>query len=312
MSTSDTSSGRQELSEDTYARAALTYIAEPLDAELHRLVRLFGPVATWKAINAELPYAISNEDAIRKAMPRWRARLASVPSRDGIARHVDAGIRLVCPGDAEWPEQLQDLGDRKPYALWLRGNADLRFSSTRSVAIVGSRAATAYGSYVAADLAGSIAAEGWTILSGAAFGIDAAAHQGALGADGVTVAVLACGVNLPYPVGHAELLDAIAARGVIVSEYPPGTHASRLRFLARSRLIAALATATLVIEAGARSGSMHAARQAHDLGRPLMAVPGPITSEQSVGCHALIREWQATLVTSAAEVIECLSAQGAG
>ena len=222
----------------------------------------------------------------------------------------ESGIRLICPGDPEWPGQLADLGDDQPYALWLRGNADLRFSCLRSVAIVGSRAATAYGSYVAAEFAASVAARGWAVVSGGAFGVDAAAHRGALGADGVTVAVLACGVDVPYPAAHAELFDAIAAQGVLVSEWPPGRHVSRLRFLVRNRVIAALATGTLVVEAGERSGALNTARHARDLGRRLMAVPGPVTSDLSAGCHQIIREWQGTLVTSAAEVIEHLSPVG--
>ena len=141
-----------------------------------------------------------------------------------------------------------------PYALWLRGSADLRFSCVRSVAIVGSRAATAYGSYVAAEFAASVAARGWAVVSGGAYGVDAAAHRGALAADGVTVAVLACGVDVPYPAGHADLLDAIAAQGVVVSEWPPGRNATRLRFLVRNRMIAALAAGTLVVEAASAAG----------------------------------------------------------
>jgi predicted Rossmann fold nucleotide-binding protein DprA/Smf involved in DNA uptake len=141
--------------------------------------------------------------------------------------------------------------------------------------------------------------------------VDASAHRGALGADGVTVAVLACGVDVPYPVGHTELFEAVAAQGVIVSEWPPGRTVSRLRFLVRNRVIAALATGTLVVEAGERSGAVNTARHARDLGRRLMAVPGPVTSDQSAGCHRIIREWQGTLVTTAVEVIEHLSPVGA-
>ena len=177
--------------------------------------------------------------------------------------------------------------------------------------MVGSRAATAYGSYVAAEFAASVAARGWAVISGGAFGVDASAHRGALGADGVTVAVLACGVDVPYPVGHTELFEAVAAQGVIVSEWPPGRTVNRLRFLVRNRVIAALATGTLVVEAGERSGAVNTARHARDLGRRLMAVPGPVTSDQSAGCHRIIREWQGTLVTTAAEVIEHLSPVGA-
>jgi DNA processing protein len=248
---------------------------------------------------------------LRRSMERWRVRLDDLPTPDEVIAFRAAGIRLICPGDPEWPEQLADLGLDQPYALWLRGTADLRFNCLRSVAVVGSRAATAYGSYVAAEFAASVAARGWAVVSGGAFGVDASAHRGALGADGVTVAVLACGVDVPYPVGHTELFEAIAAQGVIVSEWPPGRTVSRLRFLVRNRVIAALATGTLVVEAGERSGAVNTARHARDLGRRLMAVPGPVTSDQSAGCHRIIREWQGTLVTTAAEVIEHLSPVGA-
>ena len=243
-------------------------------------------------------------------MERLRVRLPELPSPEDVLGFRESGIRLIVPGDPEWPGQLADLGDDQPYALWLRGNADLRFNCLRSVAIVGSRAATAYGSYVAAEFAASVAARGLAVVSGGAFGVDAAAHRGALSADGVTVAVLACGVDMPYPTAHAELFDAIAAQGVLVSEWPPGRHVSRLRFLVRNRVIAALATGTLVVEAGQRSGALNTARHARDLSRRLMAVPGPVTSDLSAGCHQVIREWQGTLVTSAAEVIEHLSLVG--
>jgi DNA processing protein len=318
-----------KLTDEAYARAAMTYLAEPADRWLVQLLRVHGAAVTLAAIKSgRLPgtgelagkaAAQGNDpglprgrarEAIKAAMERWRTRLPELPGPEQVLAFGESGIRIVCPGDPEWPGQLADLGDDQPYALWLRGNADLRFSCLRSVAIVGSRAATAYGSYVAAEFAASVAARGLAVVSGGAFGVDAAAHRGALAADGVTVAVLACGVNVPYPTAHAELFDAISAQGVLVSEWPPGQHVSRLRFLIRNRMIAALATGTLVVEAGQRSGAVNTARYARDLRRRLMVVPGPITSDLSAGCHQVIREWQGTLVTSAAEVIEDLSPVG--
>jgi DNA processing protein len=305
------------LTDEKYARAALTYLAEPADRWLAQLVRDHGAAGALDAIKAYSAAPASGANglgelggkarAMKAAMERWRVRLPELPRHDQVLAFRESGIRLIAPGDPEWPGQLADLGDDQPYALWLRGNADLRFSCLRSVAIVGSRAATAYGSYVAAEFAGSVAARGWAVVSGGAFGVDAAAHRAALGADGVTVAVLACGVDVPYPSAHTELFDAIAAQGVLVSEWPPGRHVSRLRFLVRNRVIAALATGTLVVEAGQRSGALNTARHARDLRRRLMAVPGPVTSDLSAGCHHIIREWQGVLVTSAAEVTEHLS-----
>jgi DNA processing protein len=318
-----------KLTDEAYARAALTYLAEPTDRWLGPLLRVHGAAATLDAIKSGQPlgtaglagHAAGQEtgpglprgqarEAVKAAMERWRTRLPELPAPEQVLAFGKSGIRLVCPGDQEWPGQLADLGDAQPYALWLRGHADLRFSCLRSVAIVGSRAATAYGSYVAAEFAASVAARGLAVVSGGAFGVDAAAHRGALGADGVTVAVLACGVDIAYPTAHAELFDAIAAQGVIVSEWPPGRQVSRLRFLVRNRVIAALATGTLVVEASQRSGAVNTARHARDLRRRLMAVPGPVTSDLSAGCHQVIREWQGTLVTSATEVIEHLSPVG--
>ena len=309
----------QKPTDEAYARAALTYLAEPADRWLGQLIQASSAAAALDAIRtySDPPGAVPSpprgkaRESMRAAMERWRIRLPELPSPEEVLGFRESGIRLVVPGDPEWPGQLADLGADQPYALWLRGNADLRFNCLSSVAIVGSRAATAYGSYVAAEFAASVAARGLAVVSGGAFGVDAAAHRGALGADGVTVAVLACGVDTPYPTAHAELFDAIAAQGVLVSEWPPGRHVSRLRFLVRNRVIAALASGTLVVEAGQRSGAVNTARHARDLSRRLMAVPGPITSDLSAGCHQVIREWQGTLVTSAAEVIEQLSPVGA-
>ena len=307
------------LTEESYARAALTYLAEPADHWLNGLILAHGATRTLDTIRSgrlpepsgDFPMPPFMLRTLQRSLERWRVRLDELPTPDDVIAFRRSGIRLICPGDPEWPEQLADLGVEQPYALWLRGSADLRFNCLHSVAVVGSRAATAYGSYVAAELAASVAARGWAVVSGGAFGVDASAHRGALGADGVTVAVLACGVDVPYPVGHAELLESVAAQGVIVSEWPPGRTVSRLRFLVRNRVIAALATGTLVVEAGERSGAVNTARHARDLGRRLMAVPGPVTSDQSAGCHRIIRDWQGTLVTNAAEVIEHLSPVGA-
>jgi DNA processing protein len=277
------------------ARATLTYLAEPADLRLGALVARIGAVATVGAIRlGRLPDVTGGDGigtdggaaartgsarsgaarvAMERALERWRTRLDEVPTADDLVRFAERGVRLVCPGDPEWPSTLGDLGHAQPYALWLRGNADLRFSCLRSVAVVGSRAATAYGSYVASEIASSLAARRWTIVSGAAYGVDAAAHRGALGAGAPTVAVLACGVDQPYPAGHKNLLDAIAADGVVISEWPPGRNATRLRFLVRNRVIAALASGTLVVEAGERSGALNTARHARDLNRPAPSPP---------------------------------------
>jgi DNA processing protein len=217
------------------------------------------------------------------------------------------GIRLVIPGDPEWPSQLDVLGAAQPWALWVRGEADVRYACLRSVSVVGTRAATAYGAHVCAEIAGELAAGGWTIVSGGAYGIDGCAHQAAISAAGTTIAVLGCGVDRDYPLGHQELFRFVRAGGAMVSEWPPGRAPARHHFLARNRVISALTRGTVVVEAALRSGALNSARHARDQGRPLMAVPGPVTSAQSAGCHEIIREWGAVCVTSARDVTELLA-----
>ena len=188
----------------------------------------------------------------------------------------------------------------------MRGTADLRDLCRQSAAVVGSRAATAYGRHMCAEIVAGLSASGFAIVSGGAYGIDAAAHRAALACSGRTVAVLACGPDLAYPREHVGLLDDIASHGAVVSEYPPGTPPARHRLLARNRVIAALTRGTLVVEAAPRSGTLVTAQRASELGRPVLAVPGPVTSATSAGCHLLIRAGQAVLVTSAAEAASYL------
>jgi DNA processing protein len=303
------------LGEEKLARAALTYLAEPGDPALGALLVICEPAAVLAAIKAGLLPGTgpgcgdtpASRRALERAFERWRTRLPGLPDDAGIAGACRDGIRLVCPGDPDWPGGLDQLGQARPYALWLRGHADLRLSCLRSVSMVGSRAATGYGAHVTGEIAADLGEQGWVIVSGGAYGIDAAAHRGALTAKAPTIAVLACGVDHPYPAGHADLFASIAAHGLVMSEWPPGRHPARLRFLVRNRTIAALTCGTVIVEAGERSGALNTARHAADLGKPLMAVPGPVTSAQSAGCHRIIREWGAACVTRAADIIEMLS-----
>jgi len=306
------------LGEQRLARAALTYLAEPGDPALGALLALCEPAEVVAAIKADLLPATgpgcgdspASRKALERALARWRARLPGLPGDADIAAACRDGIRLVCPGDPQWPERLDELGAVRPYALWLRGRVDLPSACRRSVSMVGSRAATGYGAHVAGEIAADLGEQGWTIVSGGAYGIDAAAHRGAQVVEAITIAVLACGVDYPYPAGHAGLFADIAAAGLVISEWPPGRHPARLRFLVRNRVIAALTCGTVVVEAGERSGALNTARHAAELGRPLMAVPGPVTSRQSAGCHRIIRDWGATCVTCAADIIEMVSPLG--
>jgi DNA processing protein len=308
-------SPRVRLSEETLARAALTYLAEPGDPALGALLAICSPAEVLAAIKADMLPGTgpgcgdtpASRAALDRALSRWRTRLPELPDDEQIAGICRDGVGLTCPGDAGWPDALDQLGRARPYALWLRGHTDLRFACRRSVSMVGSRAATSYGGHVAGEIAADLGERGWAVVSGGAYGIDAAAHRGALAAEAVTIAVLACGVDYPYPAGHADLFAAIAAQGLVVSEWPPGRHPARTRFLVRNRVIAALGCGTVIVEAGERSGALNTARHAANLGKPLMAVPGPVTSAQSAGCHRIIRDWGASCVTRAADIIELLS-----
>lgn len=214
----------------------------------------------------------------------------------------NAQARVIIPGDSEWPTQLDDL-ESPPFALCLRGVADLRSLALCSIAIVGARAASTYGSRLASEIALQLGERGWNVISGAAYGIDAAAHRGALVSCAQTAAVLASGVDQPYPSGHDRLYESICANGVLVSEVLPGVSPTRGRFLVRNRVIAALTRGTLVVEAALRSGSLRTAADALTLNRPVMAMPGPVTSPTSAGCHRLIMEHKAELVTDLADVL---------
>lgn len=320
------------------ARAALTCVAEPGDPVMGALLRYCSPAAIVAALAAgRMPQpdqspgchggpagagelwtgdglwagkGLTAIPGLARALPRWTARLGEAPTAATLAAWRQRGIRLVIPGDPEWPGQLDVLRDAQPWGLWVRGNADVRFACLRSVSVVGSRAATGYGRHVSSEMSAVLAEHGWTVVSGGAFGVDYWAHRGALAAEGLTIAVLASGVDEPYPPSHHELFRAVAAHGVVVSEWPPGRHPSRPGFLVRNRVIAALSRGTVVVEAARRSGALSTARHARDQGRPLMAVPGPVTSEQSAGCHEIMREWAAVCVTGARDVMELLSFPG--
>ncbi|MBX9246602.1 DNA-protecting protein DprA, partial [Actinotalea ferrariae] len=204
---------------------------------------------------------------------------------------------------------LADLGPAAPACLWVRGAAALDRLCERSVALIGARACTAYGEHVTAELAAGLGDAGVSVVSGGAYGVDAVAHRTAVVGGTPTVAFLAGGVDRPYPAGNARLLGAIAdGAGACVSEVPPGAVPSRTRFLQRNRLIAAAAQATVVVEAAWRSGALSTAGHAAALLRPVGAVPGPVTSAASAGCHRLLREGAAVCVTDAAEVLELVSA----
>ncbi|GAA1969512.1 DNA-processing protein DprA [Terrabacter lapilli] len=296
--TADSWKGRCSMDADRFARAALSRLAEPCDREVRTLLDEVGA-----------PEAVARIRAGRGTLGRFRPRVASLDTERDLDIAAKVGARVVVPGDDEWPERLGSI-PVPPYCLWVRGPLDLAETVERSVAVVGSRTATAYGEQVAADLAAGLAQRGWSVVSGAAFGIDGSAHRGALAVDGATVAVLAGGVERPYPSAHATLIARIARDGLVVSEVAPGSAPMKSRFLARNRLIAGMTRGTVVVEADLRSGSRNTVKHAIDAGRNVGAVPGPITSMTSSGCHQEIRDGRAVLVTSASEVIDLVGDLG--
>lgn len=288
-----------DVDDERLARVAWSRLIEPGDERATTLVEQVGAGEALRALTErEVPW-----------LERFLPRLAQLdPHRDllGIQR---LGGRVVLPADDEWPHCLAALAAPPP-CLWVRGAAQLAEVAERSVAVVGARAATAYGEHVAGELACGLADRDFAVVSGLAFGIDAAAHRGALAAPGTTVAVMAGGLDRAYPAGHDSLMTRVADAGAVVSEVPPGSAPTRGRFLQRNRLIAALSGGTVVVEAALRSGSLNTARTAAALGRPVGAVPGPVTSMGSAGCHALLRDGVAVLVTDAAEVADLVGRVG--
>ena len=302
-------------------------------AYLNRVVE--GPSRPLQALLAAGHSAAEIADAVRRE-EKWIGALAAQTAarrtwdraEEDLAAAAAHGARLITPEDPEWPraefdlafgfaatgrsEHLRSYQDDAvpPHALWVRGGP-LGAAVAQSVGVVGTRAATRYGLEATRQIATGLASHQWAVVSGAALGIDTAAHEAALGAGGLTVAVTACGIDRTYPARNGGLLERIAAQGCVVSEYPPGTPPQRHRFLTRNRLVAALTAGTVIVEAAWRSGALNTLSWAEGLGRVTMAVPGPITGAGSLGCHERIREGRAQLVTGADDVRALLGAMGA-
>lgn len=299
------------MSGERLARVALSHLVEPGDPRVDRALTELGPEGLLASLRGELTRQGLGAEAA--------TRIADLDPGRLLRSAVESGIRFVAPEDEEWPGGLGDLASREPVSsrggvpvgLWLRGKGHLAALCRSAVAVVGSRSATTYGAGVAGAMAAEVAGASTTVVSGAAYGIDQAAHRGALATGGPTVAVLACGPDRAYPSAHRDLLDLIAETGVVVSESPPGRSPTKLRFLARNRLLAAMSQGAVVVEAAHRSGALNTANWASRLGRTLMGVPGPVTSAQSEGVHELVRSGAAALVTGGADVLELLAPVGA-
>ncbi|MCV6970917.1 DNA-processing protein DprA [Mycobacterium bohemicum] len=293
------------------AWAYLSRVVEPPCAELVALVGGVGPVeAAERVRRGHVDAELARRTEARREIDCAAGDLAKLSARGG---------RLITPDSDEWPALAfaafgGAAGSRgrdpvAPLALWALGPALLDEVAERAAALVGTRASTAYGEHMAAELAAGLAERDVAVVSGGAYGIDGAAHRAALSADGITVAVMAGGIDVPYPAGHSSLLHRIARNGLLLSEYPPGIRPARHRFLTRNRLVAAVSGAAVVVEAGLRSGAANTAAWARALGRVVAAVPGPVTSSASAGCHALLRDG-AELVTRAGDVVELVGRIG--
>lgn len=295
--------------QERLARVTISVVAEPGDVRCLGLTRELGGIRFLEVLR--------DQPDLRPELRAAAGRLAEVQPERVLEGAVRRGIRFVVPGDDEWPSSLDDLAGagtlhargEVPAGLWVRGPLRLDRLGA-AVAVVGSRSSTGYGDQVAGEVAGVLATAGQTVVSGAAYGVDYAAHRGAVAAEGRTVAVLACGVDKAYPAAHRQMIDHLAEHHAVVSEAPPGAAPLRIRFLARNRLIAALTQGTVVVEAALRSGALNTASWADRLHRAVMGVPGPVHSAASEGVHELLRGGGASVVTRGEDVLELVARSG--
>ncbi|MGO2664186.1 DNA-processing protein DprA [Mycetocola reblochoni] len=286
------------------ARIILAAVSEPGDAVTGRRIRTVGATETGARASAdEVPGGADADTWQRRLAPR----IDAVQMRRVLAETERHGIRVLIPGDADWPLSVNALGDHAPVALWAKGDTSLLTGPVWDrLTITGARASTGYGEHITTDLVQSAVSDARTVLSGGAYGIDGAAHRAALTFGGSTIAVLAGGLDRPYPAGHTELLGRVADDGLLVSELPPGAAPTKWRFLQRGRLLAALSGTVIIAEAGYRSGSLYTAARAMELGRPVGAIPGPLTSAASAGCHRLLRDELGSIITGYDDIRELL------
>ncbi|WP_194411408.1 DNA-processing protein DprA [Microbacterium cremeum] len=291
---------------ERFATVVWSHLIEPGDSVAGRMIATLGAAEGLRAFLEDRRPADLTPKEFADARKRWTPRVSAQAIGDALRVARARGVSLVTRADPAWPAQVDDLGPHAPVCLWVRGRPSALQELRPSVAIVGARAATRYGDHVAMELAADLAGGGTPVVSGGAYGIDGAAHRAALTVGGLTVALLAGGADRAYPAGHTQLIDDIAQHGAVVSEVPCGSAPTKWRFLQRNRLIAAMTDATVVVEAGWRSGSLNTAGHAAALSRGLGAVPGPVTSAASAGSHRLLRECGAECITSAQDVRELL------
>jgi DNA processing protein len=307
---------------EVFAASAWGVLCEPGDAFAGQLIAAFGAA---RALAFEIMrtspsdyieyFAAAGSDwaALQKfgrfertvfdARERWSPRLTISAVRESVNSMATVGAWFITAESELWPEALNDLGFHSPRGIWVRGQESAIASLSKSFSVVGSRIATNYGERVTPEILEPLCQRGYSIVSGGAYGIDTMAHRSALGVAGKTVAVMAGGLDRLYPSGNTPLFRQIESEGALISEMPAKAEPTKWRFLQRNRLIAALGEGTIVVEANPRSGAVSTANRALELGRPLGAVPGPINSAGSDGCHQLIRDHGAELITCAADAL---------
>ena len=296
--------------QERHRRILLSTATGPGDAVTTALVASLGTEATLRAARGEFIPGLGTWPAM--SILAWREQITPRLDESSVDRVLDAcalgGLRVVVPGDTDWPTGIDDLA-AVPLVLYVRGDASLMARPLNAkAAIVGTTGGTGDGDFLAQQTVAELTADGFTIVSGASIGIEAAAQRAALAAGGASIAVLAGGLNRRYPEEHQRLIDAIAANGAVASELPPGATPTRWRFLQRGRIIAAMSAATVVVEAGRDSGALNIAAHARHIGRPVAAYPGSGSGTASEGTRELIANSVARLVASGAEVREIIDA----
>jgi len=284
-----------ESEQDAYL--ILNWISDTIDEKVHELINKFGSVETIKII--------SKSSATETFERRRQKRLKSIKSvqyvKDVLETH---SVKYVCNSDSNWPKILNDLGRRKPFGIFYKGNYEVL--DQESVSIVGTRKSSIYGNGIAGEFAFDLASIGFNVVSGGAIGIDTASHHGALNAQGKTICVQANGLHSFYPSKNEILFEKIIKNGLMISEYPPGRNPTKNSFLNRNRIIAALSKSTMVVEAAEISGALSTARHALRMQRLVLAVPGAIHSKSSSGTNELIRNREAESVTNLQQVLELI------
>lgn len=294
--------------DDRSARVLLSMIGTPGDVATGNLLAEVGAAELISI--AEGGSTVPGMDRVEAAL--WRDRILSAATPDRLAeRIIEASkFRVIIPSDPDWPTSLNDLGHRAPYALWAKGRTELLAEPLpQRITVTGARAETSYGAHVTDELCGDLAQSSRTLIAGAAYGVEASVHRAALARDANTIAVLASGVDRPYPAGHTDLIDRIAREGLLLSEVPPSVAPTRQRFIDRSRILAALSSATIIVEAGSRSGSLHTATEAAQLGRLVGAVPGPVTSAASTGTNLLLQSSHARVITNGSDIVRMVEGE---